>query len=130
LRDQIEKLGQSIIKAKNKTVEKLPPPAVAEKIVRPPPRPPTPTIVRPQHDEETERAIIFLQSLLRGRAIQNQMLEGKERRIQLITELKEEKSKRRQGTEVSFLPFLSFSFFLWLMKCIAFFRWSNRKQKW
>ena len=37
---------------------------------------------------EKERAIILLQRLVRGRAIQNMMFEGKEKRLDLIAELR------------------------------------------
>uniref|UniRef100_A0A4W3GH31 Cilia- and flagella-associated protein 91 n=1 Tax=Callorhinchus milii TaxID=7868 RepID=A0A4W3GH31_CALMI len=39
-------------------------------------------------EEERELAIIFLQKLIRGRAVQNMMFEGKEKRIELIRELR------------------------------------------
>ena len=51
-------------------------------------RPPTPQVMPVEHDESAERAIILLQRLLRGRAIQNLMYEGKERRLELIRELR------------------------------------------
>jgi hypothetical protein len=63
-------------------------------------RPPTPkynqsgTVNREEKDEEiiqkdTEtKAILLLQRLLRGRAEQNKMFEGKEKRLDLITELR------------------------------------------
>jgi len=51
-------------------------------------RPPTPSVMPPAHDEGVEMACILLQRLLRGRAIQNMMYEGKERRLELIQELR------------------------------------------
>lgn len=51
-------------------------------------RPPTPTVMPPEHDEAMEHAVILLQRLLRGRAVQNTMYEGKERRLELIKELR------------------------------------------
>ncbi|KPP69376.1 protein MAATS1-like [Scleropages formosus] len=52
-------------------------------------RPPTPVVaVCPEGDEEKELAVIFLQKLLRGRAVQNMMFEGKEKRLELIQELR------------------------------------------
>jgi len=51
-------------------------------------RPPTPTVAEPEHEEEVDVACILLQRLLRGRAIQNMMFEGKERRLELINELR------------------------------------------
>uniref|UniRef100_A0A8C4RW26 Cilia- and flagella-associated protein 91 n=1 Tax=Erpetoichthys calabaricus TaxID=27687 RepID=A0A8C4RW26_ERPCA len=41
-----------------------------------------------QGEEERELAVICLQKLIRGRAIQNMMFEGKEKRIELIQELR------------------------------------------
>lgn len=40
-----------------------------------------------QADEKKEKAILLLQRLLRGRAVQNMMYEGKEKRLALIEEL-------------------------------------------
>jgi hypothetical protein len=40
-----------------------------------------------EHDEK-KRAVILLQRLLRGRAMQNMMFEGKEKRLDLISELR------------------------------------------
>lgn len=51
-------------------------------------RPPTPSIVAPEPEAEVEVACVLLQQLLRGRAIQNMMYEGKERRLELIKELR------------------------------------------
>ncbi|XP_046852918.1 cilia- and flagella-associated protein 91-like [Xenia sp. Carnegie-2017] len=59
-----------------------------EKVEKPIPRPPTPSVHVPsQVEEDEELAVIFLQKLLRGRAIQNMMYEGKEKRLELIKEL-------------------------------------------
>mmetsp|Transcript_42490 Transcript_42490/g.85191 ORF Transcript_42490/g.85191 Transcript_42490/m.85191 type:complete len:647 (-) Transcript_42490:348-2288(-) len=55
-------------------------------------RPPTPQVMPPEHGEAQELAIILLQRLLRGRAIQNMMYEGKERRLELIRELRIEEA--------------------------------------
>merc|ERR550514_1235595 len=53
-------------------------------------RPPTPTLPEEEADaEEKELALIMLQKLIRGRAAQNMMYEGKERRGELINELRE-----------------------------------------
>jgi len=55
-------------------------------------RPPTPTvekeILNDEEEEERKKAIIFVQRLFRGRAIQNMMFEGKEKRLELIQELR------------------------------------------
>ena len=50
-------------------------------------RSPTPTVAPPEQDEEVEVACVLLQRLLRGRAIQNMVYAGKERRLELIREL-------------------------------------------
>lgn len=82
-------MGETIRESKSRSNSSLPKPSVAEKIEKPPPRPPTPTRLGPDpQEEERQLAIIFLQKLLRGRAIQNMMFEGKERRAELIRELK------------------------------------------
>lgn len=39
-------------------------------------------------EDKKRRAIILLQRLIRGRAMQNMMFEGKEKRLDLITELR------------------------------------------
>lgn len=60
-----------------------------EKVEKPVPRPPTPSVKVPsQAEEDEELAVIFLQKVLRGRAIQNMMFEGKEKRLELIKELR------------------------------------------
>jgi hypothetical protein len=41
-----------------------------------------------EHQDKRQRAIILLQRLLRGRAKQNMMFEGKEKRLDLIAELR------------------------------------------
>ena len=61
-------------------------------------RPPTPkygdarerdlTVAEIQARDRKKRAIILLQRLLRGRAEQNKMFEGKEKRLDLIAELR------------------------------------------
>ena len=54
-------------------------------------RPETPTLGAPADGTGSQhRAIVLLQRLLRGRAAQNEMFEGKERRIELIRELQME----------------------------------------
>ncbi|KAG1706533.1 hypothetical protein DVH05_001682 [Phytophthora capsici] len=55
-------------------------------------RPPTPDYalahVANSHEHELQDAVRLLQKLLRGRAVQNMMFEGKERRAELIAELR------------------------------------------
>ncbi|XP_056649479.1 cilia- and flagella-associated protein 91 isoform X2 [Monodelphis domestica] len=50
---------------------------------------PTPTLeMCSSEEEDIEMAIVYLQKLLRGRVIQNMMFEGKEKRLELIQELR------------------------------------------
>lgn len=50
--------------------------------------------------DQKRRAIILLQRLIRGRAIQNMMFEGKEKRLDLISELRAtEEWKNASGTD-------------------------------
>jgi len=53
------------------------------------PRPATPSVVTPSRaGESLEIAAITLQKIIRGRAVQNMMYEGKENRLELIDELR------------------------------------------
>lgn len=68
------------------------------KVEKPIPRPPTPSVEVPsQFEEEEELAIIFLQKVIRGRAIQNMMFEGKEKRLELIQELRSTHALQEAG---------------------------------
>ncbi|KAF7234879.1 Cilia- and flagella-associated protein 91 [Varanus komodoensis] len=61
-------------------------------------RPPTPALEVPSlRDEERELAAITLQKLIRGRAIQNMMFEGKEKRLELIRELRTTHALQEDG---------------------------------
>ena len=63
----------SVIK-ENRTKEEEPPKALRflQKIEKPIPRPPTPAVEVPsEEEEERELAVIFLQQVIRGRAMQN-----------------------------------------------------------
>ncbi|KAJ3379529.1 hypothetical protein HDU84_006597, partial [Entophlyctis sp. JEL0112] len=63
---------------------------------RPPVRPPTPKISEPSPlDEELDVSAIMLQKLIRGRISQNLMYQGKQRRLQLINELRTRHTIRR-----------------------------------
>lgn len=62
----------------------------AYRVVKPLERPPTPAAEAPEVDEAAEDAAVLLQRLLRGRAVQNAMFEGKSRRLDLIRELRAE----------------------------------------
>jgi hypothetical protein len=61
-------------------------------------RPPTPEAAPPEGEEEVQAATILLQRLLRGRAVQNMMYQGKERRLDLIEELRSEEGGAEDAT--------------------------------
>ncbi|KAJ3035765.1 Cilia- and flagella-associated protein 91, partial [Rhizophlyctis rosea] len=68
----------------------------AKRIERPPQRPGTPSIETPrEEDEDMEVAALLLQKIIRGRIAQNAMYQGKERRLNLINELRTRVTIRR-----------------------------------
>ncbi|KAI9209223.1 solute carrier, TRAMD3 or PAT1-domain-containing protein [Polychytrium aggregatum] len=72
-----------------------------QKIEKPPQRPETPTIEgSTEIEDEMELAALLLQGLIRGRIVQNLMYQGKERRLQLIGELRTRQTIRK-ANEVS-----------------------------
>ncbi|XP_062368890.1 cilia- and flagella-associated protein 91 [Cinclus cinclus] len=74
---------------KNEVKEPKKPPPVLEKVESPVPKPPTLILEKPStQEEEMDLAVICLQKLLRGRALQNMMFEGKEKCLDLIQELR------------------------------------------
>ncbi|XP_062905921.1 cilia- and flagella-associated protein 91 isoform X2 [Mobula hypostoma] len=86
---ELAKLHKALQDAKFKGEKQEKPLRFLYKIIKPAPRPPTPTVEPPpEGEEEKELAIIYLQKLIRGRAIQNMMFEGKEKRIELLQELR------------------------------------------
>lgn len=87
--NELDEVYRDIKATKNKAKEKEKPLRFLQKIEKPIPRPPTPSVEVPdQMEEEKELAVIFLQQVIRGRAIQNMMYEGKEKRQELINELR------------------------------------------
>lgn len=59
------------------------------RIEKPPVRPKTPSVPDPAvNDERRTQAIVLLQRLIRGRAVQNNVFNGKERRLELIAEIR------------------------------------------
>lgn len=85
---ELEEIAKEIESAKK---PKAPPKPLQylEKIEKPIPRPPTPSVEIPsEEEEEKELALIFLQKLIRGRAIQFKMHTEKEKRLELIEELR------------------------------------------
>eukprot|EP00057_Strongylocentrotus_purpuratus_P024224 XP_011678698.1 PREDICTED: protein MAATS1 [Strongylocentrotus purpuratus] len=87
--NELNEIYKGIKDQKNKGVEPPKPLKFLQKIEKPIPRPPTPSVEVPDLvEEERELAIVFLQQVIRGRAIQNMMFEGKEKRQELINELR------------------------------------------
>lgn len=65
-------LFQTLKEAKLKGEDEPKPLRFLQKIEKPIPRPPTPTVEVPsEEEEERELGVIFLQQVIRGRAIQN-----------------------------------------------------------
>ncbi|XP_077202407.1 cilia- and flagella-associated protein 91 isoform X2 [Paroedura picta] len=61
-------------------------------------RAPTPSLEVPSlEEEERELAVITLQKIIRGRAVQNMMFEGKEKRLELIQELRTTHALQEDG---------------------------------
>ncbi|XP_072369795.1 cilia- and flagella-associated protein 91 isoform X2 [Scyliorhinus torazame] len=86
---ELAKIHKAIREAKFKGEKPEKPLRFLFKIVKAVRRPPTPTVEPPPAgEEETYLAIIYLQKLIRGRTVQNMMFEGKEKRIELIQELR------------------------------------------
>ncbi|KAL3885253.1 hypothetical protein ACJMK2_025341 [Sinanodonta woodiana] len=82
-------IHESIKETKTKGEELPKPLRFLQKIEKPVPRPPTPAVEVPSEEQESkDLAVIFLQQVIRGRAIQNMMFEGKEKRMELIRELR------------------------------------------
>ncbi|XP_065598194.1 cilia- and flagella-associated protein 91 [Cyrtonyx montezumae] len=89
---------QALLEKKNKVEEPKKPLLFLEKVEKPVPRPPTPVLEIPSiEEEERELAVICLQKLLRGRAIQNKMFEEKEKRLELIQELRTTHALQEDG---------------------------------
>uniref|UniRef100_A0A8C2BFX2 Cilia- and flagella-associated protein 91 n=1 Tax=Cyprinus carpio TaxID=7962 RepID=A0A8C2BFX2_CYPCA len=105
---ELMKTHQALREEKGRVVEKKPLRFLFKR-EKPAPRPPTPAVEDPpEGDEERELAVIFLQKVLRGRSTQNQVFEGKEKRLELIQELrtthalqKEEQNKKEAEKQVT-----------------------------
>ncbi|XP_053561762.1 cilia- and flagella-associated protein 91 [Bombina bombina] len=95
---EMEQVHTTLRQRKNKVQVTEKPLRFLEKIEKPPPRPVTPKVEEPpEGDEDRELAVIFLQKLIRGRAIQNMMFEGKEKRLELIRELRTTHALQEEG---------------------------------
>ncbi|KAL2913580.1 hypothetical protein HK105_206882 [Polyrhizophydium stewartii] len=89
MQEQLEVMSRKLKERKTRDTTEEKPIKYAIKIEKPPQRPPTPSIHIPrEEDEEMEVAAILLQKLIRGRISQNLMYQGKERRLNLINELR------------------------------------------
>uniref|UniRef100_A0A8C5TGJ7 Cilia- and flagella-associated protein 91 n=1 Tax=Malurus cyaneus samueli TaxID=2593467 RepID=A0A8C5TGJ7_9PASS len=94
----LAQVHQALLERKNKAKKPKPPPPVSEKAETPVPKPPTLILEKSSiEEEETELAVICLQKLLRGRALQNMMFEGKEKRLDLIQELRTTHALQEDG---------------------------------
>jgi hypothetical protein len=92
LQDKLAALGQiDPVKAAEQT-KLSQPPRLLERIEPPRVRPPTPGVEEDSDEadaqRESELGVVTLQKLLRGRAEQNLMFEGRQRRQELINELR------------------------------------------
>ncbi|XP_046515075.1 cilia- and flagella-associated protein 91 isoform X4 [Equus quagga] len=86
---ELAEVHQVLLEKKNKVLEPKKPPRFLQRKLIPQPRLPTPTLEMGSNEEEDiEMAVIYLQKLLRGRVVQNMMFEGKEKRLELIQELR------------------------------------------
>ncbi|KAG8468078.1 hypothetical protein KFE25_007130 [Diacronema lutheri] len=95
IRDALDHMDASLKAAKQaKPSEKEHKEALlaAYRVVKPLERPPTPQTLGPEIDDDAENAAMLLQRLIRGRAVQNMMFGGKERRLELIQELRGEEA--------------------------------------
>ncbi|XP_053154496.1 cilia- and flagella-associated protein 91 isoform X2 [Hemicordylus capensis] len=95
---ELAQVYQILQDRKNQVLEPLKPLRFLQKVSKLVGRPPTPTLDVPSLvDEERELAVITLQKLIRGRAIQNMMFEGKEKRLELIRELRTTHALQEDG---------------------------------
>ncbi|XP_063812931.1 cilia- and flagella-associated protein 91 [Pseudophryne corroboree] len=86
---EMKQVHEALQEKKDKSQHLEKPLRFLQKIEKPIPRPATPTVQgHVEGDEERELAVIFLQKVIRGRAVQNMMFEGKEKRLELIRELR------------------------------------------
>ncbi|KAM4795576.1 LOW QUALITY PROTEIN: cilia- and flagella-associated protein 91 [Rhinophrynus dorsalis] len=95
---ELEQVHMALLAKKNKAEVVKKPLRFLKKIEKPAPRPETPKVEDPpEGEEEKELAVIFLQKLIRGRAIQNMIFEGKEKRLELIRELRTTHALQEEG---------------------------------
>ncbi|NWI89823.1 CFA91 protein, partial [Pitta sordida] len=98
LEADLAQVHQALLEKKNKVKEPKKPIHFIEEVEKPVPKPHTLILEKPSiEEEETELAVICLQKLLRGRALQNMMFEGKEKRLDLIQELRTTHALQEDG---------------------------------
>ncbi|XP_008054218.1 cilia- and flagella-associated protein 91 [Carlito syrichta] len=89
LDSELAEIHKALMDKKSKVLEAKKPLRFLQRKPIPQPRLPTPTLeMNSNEEEEIEMAVIHLQKLLRGRVVQNMMFEGKEKRLELIQELR------------------------------------------
>jgi hypothetical protein len=86
--EMLRTVEMSVLEKRGGIEKKVQPLKIAQRIPKPPPRPPTPEVHPAVDDDEKEMAIILLQRLLRGRALQSEMYRCLENQRQLIRELR------------------------------------------
>ncbi|XP_008144861.1 cilia- and flagella-associated protein 91 [Eptesicus fuscus] len=89
LENELAEVHKALLDKRNRVPEPKKPLLFLQRKPIPQPRLPTPTLEMTSNEEEDiEKAVIYLQKLLRGRVVQNVMFEGKEKRLELIQELR------------------------------------------
>jgi hypothetical protein len=86
--EMLKTVELSVLEKRGGIEKKVQPLKIAQRINKPPPRPPTPEVKPTVDDDEREMAVILLQRLLRGRALQSEMYRCLENQRQLIRELR------------------------------------------
>eukprot|EP00730_Choanoeca_flexa_P000263 TRINITY_DN10121_c0_g1_i1.p1 TRINITY_DN10121_c0_g1~~TRINITY_DN10121_c0_g1_i1.p1 ORF type:complete len:756 (+),score=215.63 TRINITY_DN10121_c0_g1_i1:127-2268(+) len=101
LQATLRKLDETLNMTRTGTLPVLPPITCVERIEQPVERPPTPTVDEPTPEaRQRRRAVVLLQSILRGRAVQNRMYEGREQRRDLIDEVRSTHALQQAEQEV------------------------------
>ncbi|KAI8813718.1 solute carrier, TRAMD3 or PAT1-domain-containing protein [Cladochytrium replicatum] len=96
VQEQLRQMDQKLKERKLLSRPDEKPLKYCQRIEKPPRRPPTPVCPPPVPEyNDLEMAALKLQALIRGRVAQNMMYSGKERRLQLIGELRTRQTIRR-----------------------------------
>jgi hypothetical protein len=89
LKEQLEQMNVKLRERKTKEADSREPIRYQVRIEKPPQRPPTPTLeFVTEEQEEMNIAAHILQNIIRGRVVQNRMYQNKERRLDLIKEVR------------------------------------------